>query len=354
MLIPIERKAREPVAAQIVEYLRRAIEAGRLEPGREARADPRAREGARPEPRDGRGRVSRARGAGAHRGHRRPRHVRARRRASRVARASAPHPRTSCPFEPVFSRATEAARASRVARVDYTAPAGAVRFERLIPDASLYPHEAFRQALNRALAKGGPALYDYGDPRGHEGLRRALVERMARSGIEADADDVVITAGATQGFAIAARVFCDAGDAVAVESPTYPGRVTTLTSLGMRAAPVPIASDGLDLDRLDADARARRRAAASTPCRASTIRRAPRPRSRTASACSRSPGATACRSSKTTSRRTCACAAAARRRCARSTGEGSSRISARSRRRSSPPRAWAGCSRRARSRRRRC
>src|SRR5262245_48655989 len=33
MLIPIERKARVPVAAQIVAYPRRAIEAGRLAPG---------------------------------------------------------------------------------------------------------------------------------------------------------------------------------------------------------------------------------------------------------------------------------------------------------------------------------
>src|SRR5262245_49026176 len=38
MLIPLDRKAREPVAAQIVQYLRRAIEAGRLEPG--ARLEP--------------------------------------------------------------------------------------------------------------------------------------------------------------------------------------------------------------------------------------------------------------------------------------------------------------------------
>ena len=33
MLIPIERGAREPISSQIVAYLRRAIEAGRLAPG---------------------------------------------------------------------------------------------------------------------------------------------------------------------------------------------------------------------------------------------------------------------------------------------------------------------------------
>ncbi len=252
MLIPIERKARVPVAAQIVAYLRRAIEAGRLAPG--AKLEPIRvlakelglnRETVATAYREletlgltestvGRGTfVLGPRGA----------------TPQGVGWAAGGDER---PFVPVFSRSSEAARAFPVARVDYTAPADAVRFERLIPDAALYPHEPFRKALNSALAKGGAALYDYGDRRGHEGLRRALVERMARSGIEADADDVVITAGATQGFAIVARMFCDAGDTVAIESPTYPWAFATLAALGLRAAPVPLGPDGIDLERLDA------------------------------------------------------------------------------------------------------
>ena len=250
MLIPIERKAREPVAAQIVSYLRRAIEAGRLQPG--AKLEPirvLAKELG----------LNRETVATAYRELEvlglteatvgRGTFVLGAADATRTGVAAATSDERT--FEPVFSRASEAARASAVARVDYSAPAGAIRFERLIPDRALYPHEAFRKALNSALAKSGPSLYEYGEPRGHEGLRRALVERMARSGIEADIDNVVITAGATQGFAIAARIFCDAGDAVAVESPTYPWAFATLAALGLRAAPVPLAEDGLDLDRLD-------------------------------------------------------------------------------------------------------
>ena len=251
MLIPIERKAREPVAAQIVSYLRRAIEAGRLQPG--AKLEPirvlakelglnRETVAAAYRELEQQGLTEATVGRGTF--------VTGPADVTRI-RVAGGNP-AERPFEPVFSRAIEAARGCAVARVDYGAPANAIRFERLVPDGSLYPHEAFRKALNSALAKSGPALYDYGDPRGHEGLRRALVERMARSGIEADADDVVITAGATQAFAIAARIFCDAGDAVAVESPTYPWAFATLAALGLRAAPVPLAEDGLDLDRLDA------------------------------------------------------------------------------------------------------
>ncbi|MFI5315252.1 MAG: PLP-dependent aminotransferase family protein [Myxococcota bacterium] len=251
MLIPIERRAREPIAEQIVAYLRRAIEARRLAPG--AKLEPirvLAKELG----------VNRETVATAYRELERLGFTEATVGRGTFVRPRGPTPdgvdsaadSAERPFEPVFARASEAARATPAARVDYAAPDGAVHFERLIPDESLYPHEEFRRALQRALAKGGAALYDYGDPRGDLALRSALVERMARAGIEAAPDDVLITAGATQGFAIATRLFCDAGDAVAVESPTYPWALATLTATGLRAVPVPMAADGLDLDRFDA------------------------------------------------------------------------------------------------------
>jgi DNA-binding transcriptional MocR family regulator len=254
MLIPIERGAREPVAKQIFQYLRRAIDAGRLRPGTKlepirvlARELGVNRETVAAayheleivgltESTVGRGTFVLARpGATGDGG------------GNAARRAPA-----ELPFVPMFSRRSTALATAAAGRVDYGATADAVRLERLIPDASLVPQAEFRKALNRALIKSGASIYDYGDPRGHEKLRRVLVERFARSGIQCDADEVLVTAGSTQGFAIAATVLCDPGDAVVVESPTYPWACASLVSLGLRVLPVPVRDDGLDLDQLDA------------------------------------------------------------------------------------------------------
>jgi DNA-binding transcriptional MocR family regulator len=246
VIIPLERRGgAPPVARQVVAYLRRAIDAGRLAAG--ARLPP-IRDLARDLG------VNRETVADAYRqlaalgltesGVGRGTFVR--RGASRRAPAAAAH---DVALAATLSRTAGAAAGLPV--VDYDAPAGAVRLERLVPDPALYPLAAYRRALEAALREEGTTVLDYGDPRGHAELRRVLAERLAHAGIEAGSDEIVVTGGSTQALAIAARAFCDPGDAVAVESPTYPGLLATLTSLGLRALPVPLAADGLDLDALE-------------------------------------------------------------------------------------------------------
>jgi DNA-binding transcriptional MocR family regulator len=251
VVIPLERhRGAAPLSRQVVEYLRRAIDAGRLPAGsklppirnlarglgvnRETVADAYRQLAALgfTESGVGRGTFVRRGGPGSAAGTRRP---------------DAP-----TRFGPAVPLSRTAAAAAALPVVDYTAPAGTVRLERLVPDPSCYPLDDYRRAVDGALRAEAAALLDYGDPAGHDGLRRVLVERLAHVGIETTADDVVITGGSTQALAIAARSFCDAGDAVAVESPTYPGLLATLASLGLRVVPVPLAADGLDLDALEA------------------------------------------------------------------------------------------------------
>ena len=249
VVIPLERgPGAPPVHRQLVGYLRRAVESGRMPPG--ARLPPirdlAEQLGVHRETIAGAYRELAALGL-AESGIGRGTFVRA---TARRSGEQTGEPSEPPQFASMLSRG--AAATAALPLVDYTAPPDAVRLERLVPDPALYPVDDYRRVIERVLRDEGDALLDYGDPRGHEGLRRVLVERLARIGIETDPDTLVVTGGSTQALALAIRAFCDPGDTVAVESPTYPGLLATLAALGLRTVAVPLAADGVDLDTLDA------------------------------------------------------------------------------------------------------
>jgi DNA-binding transcriptional MocR family regulator len=64
-------------------------------------------------------------------------------------------------------------------------------------------------------------------------------------------ESLVLCQGASQGIALALRLFADVGDAVAVEEPTYQNALAALVALGLRPIPVPMTPAGADLDALD-------------------------------------------------------------------------------------------------------
>jgi DNA-binding transcriptional MocR family regulator len=82
----------------------------------------------------------------------------------------------------------------------------------------------FRKAWNRVLTRQG-APCDYGDPRSGIAPCRRRAARARRN--RGQPDDVVITGGSTQALAIVAA--CAVGDAIAVESPAYPGACATFS-----------------------------------------------------------------------------------------------------------------------------
>jgi GntR family transcriptional regulator / MocR family aminotransferase len=145
-------------------------------------------------------------------------------------------------------------RAAAVERFDRN-PTQTARFD-LRPgtvDLTLFPAEAWRRAMNRALRAGAD---HYGDPAGTPELRRSLAHWIARSrGVAATADHVVVTSGAQHAIDLAVRVLTEPGETVAVEEPGYPPVVSLLRTLGADVAGVPVDDDGLVVDALPATAR---------------------------------------------------------------------------------------------------
>ncbi len=136
-------------------------------------------------------------------------------------------------------------------RPRYPAAPDAVAMHSLIPDPSLYPIADFRRCLEQVLEGGGADLFLYGDTQGHHGLREAIGERLREVGIKIETEGVVLCHGASQGIALAIRLFAGQGETIAVESPTYHNVLGTLVSFGVRSAAVPMTEDGPDLKALD-------------------------------------------------------------------------------------------------------
>jgi DNA-binding transcriptional MocR family regulator len=136
------------------------------------------------------------------------------------------------------------------ARTRFGDASDAAAMHTLIPDPALYPVGDFRRAFNRAVGQGGPELFLYGSAQGHAGLREVLSDRFVAAGMEVAASEIVLCHGASQGIALALRLFASAGDYVAVEEPTYHNVLATLASIGMRPIVVPMTHDGPDLDVL--------------------------------------------------------------------------------------------------------
>ena len=75
---------------------------------------------------------------------------------------------------------------------------------------------------------------------------------MALEGIRAHADDVTVTVGSQMALDMVTRIFCDPGDVVLAEAPSYVGALTTFASYQALVVQVAMDNDGLVPSELEA------------------------------------------------------------------------------------------------------
>ncbi|MFU2317265.1 PLP-dependent aminotransferase family protein [Rahnella sp. PCH160] len=131
-----------------------------------------------------------------------------------------------------------------------------------LPDPTWLPTETLQRALQTVSRRLEARGQSYSLPPGRADLRRNIALRAAQWGARFGADDLVITAGATQALRLALRAVCQPGDVVAIEQPAYFGTLLLLEDLGLKALQIPTdPAEGLLLAPL-ADAIERHRPAA--------------------------------------------------------------------------------------------
>jgi DNA-binding transcriptional MocR family regulator len=121
-----------------------------------------------------------------------------------------------------------------------------------LPSAELLPGIKLARIMAAIGRRLGPDSIGYDMSPGHETLRRELSRRSLDWGCALQADDFIVTVGATEAVSLALRAICKPGDTVAVESPTYFGLASMLRELQLKALPIPVQSaEGMDLDVLE-------------------------------------------------------------------------------------------------------
>ncbi|MSV51416.1 MAG: aminotransferase class I/II-fold pyridoxal phosphate-dependent enzyme [Actinobacteria bacterium] len=112
----------------------------------------------------------------------------------------------------------------------------------------------FVQALNldtmadtvqRVISERGAQALQYGSGQGDVRLREQILDVMEPVGVTAHPDDIVVTTGSQMALDLVTRVFCDPGDVVLVEAPSYVGALGVFASYQCDVVHVPMDGEGL-------------------------------------------------------------------------------------------------------------
>ena len=118
------------------------------------------------------------------------------------------------------------------------------------PDEALLPLDEFWGTLQQ-LRDEGVALMQYGSTQGDVQLRVELAKLLQTQDIAATPNDIMVTAGATQGLALVAQALAKPGDTALLELPSYFGFSSILNAYGLKPLGVPRERDGVRLDVLE-------------------------------------------------------------------------------------------------------
>ena len=113
-----------------------------------------------------------------------------------------------------------------------------------------YGEDILLDALKQSMRIPTQRLRGYGNPLGFPSLRQHLATQLSQELFSVDAEQILLTHGATHGFDLILRTLCKPGDTVLVENPGYSNLLSLIRHHG--CIPIGIRRDenGLDVEGL--------------------------------------------------------------------------------------------------------
>jgi DNA-binding transcriptional MocR family regulator len=150
------------------------------------------------------------------------------------------------PYVSQYAARTSGMRASAIralfavaSRPEVVSLAGGMPFLQSLPMAEL------AELADKLITTDGAVALQYGSGQGIGELREQICEIMALEGIAADPDDVVVTVGSQMALDLVTKIFCDPGDVILAEAPSYVGALSVFSSYQTEVVHVAMDGDGL-------------------------------------------------------------------------------------------------------------
>lgn len=118
-----------------------------------------------------------------------------------------------------------------------------------------YGEDTILDAVRHAMRIPANRLRGYGHPLGFPGLRQHLAATLGSELFAVEAEQILLTHGATHAFDLILRTLTKPGDTVFVEDPVYSNLLSLIRHHGCHAIGIPRDEHGLDMEFLAAQAK---------------------------------------------------------------------------------------------------
>ncbi len=106
--------------------------------------------------------------------------------------------------------------------------------------------EMMAETVSKLLIERGAVALQYGSGQGDVVLREQILDVMAEVKVTAHPDDIIVTTGSQMALDLVTRVFCNPGDVVLVEAPSYVGALGVFRAYECDVVHVPMDEEGLN------------------------------------------------------------------------------------------------------------
>lgn len=135
----------------------------------------------------------------------------------------------------------------------YSSVPGMIPFAAGNPAPEAFPAKDIERITSDILSKDAVNALQYSVTEGYTPLRDTMKNYMKeKHNSFSDDDELIITSGAQQVMDLMTKAFCEKGDTVITEAPSFIGSLNTFRSYGAHLVGIPVDDDGMNIEALEA------------------------------------------------------------------------------------------------------